>query len=257
MKIDKRIGKRKGTIVFIHGSSSSPRVFKEVMESSEIECTRITVELPGHGQNTSNEFKEEDFSFASYCKKLIAAINLFDDDILLVGNSLGGHLAIEIAPKVKRIRGLVIFGTPPAKKPINFDEAFLPVPALQTFFTENPSEIDIELAAEIAVYDKINAKSIKEDFKQANPLVRKNIAFDILNGKFSDQFKIFTTLKVPKFIIAGVNDPTVNPKYLVDVQKKCKTSCEIIKFKNCGHYPSLEKPEEFIETLKEIISKVF
>ncbi len=39
-------------------------------------------------------------------------------------------------------KGLVIFGTPPIKKPVNIEEAFLPVPELQTYLSENPSQTE-------------------------------------------------------------------------------------------------------------------
>ena len=71
-----------------------------------------------------------------------------------------------------------------------------------------------------------------------------------------DEYKIFTQLKIPTFIIAGNKDPTVNVNYLKKVIENT-TNCEFISFKNCGHYASLEKPEAFIETLEYITSKIF
>ena len=250
-------GKDRGTIVFIHGNSSSADVFNNTMLSNSITQTRIAVDLPGHGNNLNNYTHTNDFSIASYCNKLIAFIAQIDDDILLVGNSLGGHLAIEIVNDLPRLKGLIIFGTPPLKKPINFEEAFLPVPALQTFVTENPTEIEIEEAANVAVFKKENAFKVIEDFKKSNPKVRKAIGIDLSEGNFSDQFQLFTNFKVPKFIIAGQQDPSVNLEYLKAVKEECKGTCELTIVTECGHYPSLEKPEEFADILKDIILKVF
>jgi pimeloyl-ACP methyl ester carboxylesterase len=250
-------GKDKGVIVFIHGNSSSSEVFNEVVKSDIITQTKITVDLPGHGLRLMDDAKDEDFSVTANKINLIAFLNQIDDDILLVGNSLGGHLAIEISNNIEKLKGLIILGTPPLKKPINFEEAFLPVPALQTFFTENPSVLEIVEAANVAVFSKEHAQIIISDFKQANPKVRLAVAIDAAENNFTDEYEIFTCLNVPRFIIAGSHDPSVNPEYLKQVNEACKGACELIDFEDCGHYPSLEKPVEFSETIKRIASEVF
>ena len=256
MQYHKVEGKDKGTLVFIHGNSSSASIFKSILKSEVITSRKIAVDLPGHGSNL-NGFTPKDFTCAAYCSELLAFLNSIDDDILLIGNSMGGHLAIEIAPKVKRLKGLVIFGTPPLNKPINFEEAFIPVAALQTFLTENPKAEQIEEAAQVAVFDKENATEIIKDFELANPKVRSVLTADLMNNNFENQKEIFISLDVKKFIIAGRQDPSVNSEYLKQVKNACNNACEIIFFEQCGHYPSLEKPEEFIDAIKSITTQVF
>ncbi|RFN58452.1 alpha/beta fold hydrolase [Marixanthomonas ophiurae] len=250
-------GTDSGTILFIHGNSSSSEVFKKTVDSEEIPYTKITVDLPGHGANVEEYDAECDFSIKSYQEKLLSFIEEIDDDILLVGNSMGGHLAIELAPKIKNLKGLIIMGTPPVKKPINFEEAFLPQPALQTFLTENPSEHDMVTAAEIAVHKQENAAAILNDFKQANPKVRSVLANDLIQNRLDNQERIFSDLDAPKFIIRGTQDPTVNPSYLETITKQCNGTCTLIDYDECGHYPSLEQPDKFIKTISEIASQVF
>jgi pimeloyl-ACP methyl ester carboxylesterase len=257
MKHIKINGTDKGTIVFIHGNSSSSGVFKKVMESNSITSTKIAVDLPGHGANIEGFKNESDFSICNYRDKLVSFINQLDDDIILAGNSLGGHIAIEIATLIPRLKGLVIFGTPPLKKPLNLQEAFLPIPALQTFFTENPTDKEIETSAYEAVFKEKDTFKIIEDFKRSNPKVRKAIVADIAESNFLDEFNIFINLKIPKLIIAGKQDPSVNPHYLEEVKNSCNGTCKLVKFDECGHYPSLEKPKEFTIAINQIIHKIF
>lgn len=248
---------KKGTIIFIHGNSSSSEVFRTAIESELLPHTKIGLNLLGHGNHSANSTNEEDFSVNAYSKDILNKIARIDDEILLVGNSLGGHLAIEIAPEITNLKGIVIFGTPPVKKPINFEEAFLTVPALQTFLTEYPSKEDIEMAISAAVFNKEAIPQLVADFKKANPLVRKAIGIDLMENKLSNQLEIFSTLNIPKYIIAGKKDPSVNPEYLQEVRNHCNGNCKLIEFENCGHYPSIEKPEEFIATLIKITQEVF
>ena len=67
-----RKGAKKGTIVFIHGNLGSSEVFKNILESNEIEQTKIAVELPGHGTNQNGFALEIDFTLDSLLKKLIS-----------------------------------------------------------------------------------------------------------------------------------------------------------------------------------------
>lgn len=257
MEYKKVEGKDKGTIVFIHGNSSSSNVFNGVMESTLISQTKIAVDLPGHGSSVNGYVDDEDFSMKSYCKLLTKLIASIDDDILLVGNSLGGHIAIEVANNVNRLKGVVIYGTPPLKKPLNLEEAYLPVPELQTMFTEYPTDEDIQAVANVALYNKGKAIDVYEDFKKSNSKVRKAISEDAANGLLADEYAIFTQLKAPRFIIAGDQDPSVNLNYLKEVKEACNGSCELTMIENCGHYPSLDQLKEFIDVLKKITNKVF
>ena len=257
MKISLVKGKYKGTIVFIHGNSSSSKVFEQTLVSDVIKQTKIAVDLPGHGNNIEKYKNHSNFSLSFYKKKLIYDINKIDDDILLVGNSLGGHLAIEIANQNKKIKGLVIFGTAPVKKPINFEEAFIPIEALETFLTENPTEEAINSAVKVTSKNESCMPVMVSDFKKTNPLVRRDVAKDVLGNNFENEYEIFTQLEIPKFIIAGEFDASINRNYLKKVANDCNDNCEFILFENCGHYPSIEKPEKFIETLNYITKEVF
>lgn len=257
MKNKIKKGVENGVIICIHGNSSSSLVFESILNSDKIKQTVIAVDLPGHGENIEDYKNHQDFSMDFYREKLIHFIDAIDDDVLLVGNSLGGHLAIEIANEIENLKGLVIFSSPPVKKPINFEEAFLPVEALQTFFTEKPTDEAISSAVNIAVQNKECIATITSDFFKANPLVRASVAKDLLGNETLNEYEIFTKLEILKFIIAGDKDPSVNRDYLEKVAKNCDNNCEFILMENCGHYPSIEKPTEFIDVLNHITNKVF
>ena len=248
--------KLKGAVVCVHGNCSSSKVFNHFKNLKNFPYHIIANDLPGNGKNSNSQLPEDNL-FQYYKNLLTEQINNINDDIILVGNSLGGHLAIEIASNIKRLKGLVIMGTPPVKSPINFEEAFLPVEALSTFLTENPEDKAIEEASKVAVYDNSFAEQIISDFKAANPKIRTLIASDLLGNKLEDEYNKFINLSVPKFIIKGLQDPSVNPEYLKALQNDCEDNCEIIEFNNCGHYPSLEQPELFNQTILKISKSVF
>ena len=247
-------GSSRGTIVCIHGNSSSPKIFKSLLISSKINQTVIAIGLPGHSEYNKNTI--ESLSSKNICNTLIDYINNIDDGIFLLGNSLGGHLAIEIANQIKDLKGLMIFGTPPIEKPINFKNAFNDIPELQTFFTENPTNKEIENIARISVYNANHSEQIITDFKSANPLFRTALADDVIGNKWSHQKDLFLNLNIPKFIIKGDEDPIVNGDYLKGIIAH-DLHCELISVPQCGHYPTLEQPGLFINILNSASLKVF
>lgn len=255
MKFNSKKGVSKTTIVCIHGNSSSSKVFDSLLNSEKILQTVIAVDLPGHGVAVNEKLPEEKL-FSFYKGELINFINTIEDDIILIGNSLGGHLAIEISQNIPKLKGLVIMGTPPLKAPLNFEEAFNQVEALQTFLSENPNLEAIKSAAKVAAFIEENREVIISDFKKANPIVRSMTAASIMNGELENEYQQFIDLKIPKLIIRGKQDPSPKVEYLNRLVSECKNA-SIKEFKNCGHYPSLEQPKQFIEEVNNFVKNVF
>lgn len=248
LNVTTKKGTKKGTIVLLHGNSSSSKVFTPVFESA-ISHSIVAFDFYGQGDSDHNgKYKLSDMK-----DQVISVIKSIDDEILLVGHSLGGHLAIEVANDIENLKGLLVFGTPPVKKPLNMEEAFIVSPELNTYFTENPLEHEIDISMTIAVQNKSVIPLLKQDFLRSDPKIRSVIATQF--GEFSDELAILTNLACGKFIIAGDRDPSVNFNYLE--QTKNEANFELIKIINCGHYPSIEQPDEFIIHLENIANQSF
>ena len=125
-------------VVLIHGNSSSSRVFSRQLEGPLGQRFRlIAVDLPGHG--ASDDAKDPSaYSLPGHARAVRAVLDALGiDEAHFVGCSLGGHIALEMAPDLKSARGFVIFGTPPITSGEAMSEAFLPNPAMKVTFQEN------------------------------------------------------------------------------------------------------------------------
>jgi len=109
-----RKGAKKGTIILLHGNSSSSKVFEPVF-NSDIAYTLLAIDLPGHGESE----RAENYGYPQIREKLLDQVLKVEEPLILVGNSLGGHLAIEILNNITNSKGILIFGTPPLKRPLN------------------------------------------------------------------------------------------------------------------------------------------
>jgi len=249
----KKKGSQKGTIVLLHGNSSSSKIYDCLFESN-IDYSLVAYDLPGHG-NSENILS---YSFKILTKLLKDQIALENEPLLIVGTSLGGHLAIEILPDIEDAKGIIIMGTPPVKKPLNVEKAFIQSDSLLTFFDPSPSDEAVNSALNSLIGKKKIPEYIFKDFKETDPKVRADLAVELTQGEnLSDQHYIFSTDRRKKFIIHGCKDKIVNRSYLLDLIKDAMDKPVMIEIDNCGHIPSLYQPDIFISKLKEIASDVF
>ena len=240
-------------IIYIHGNSSSSNVFKPVLDVNS-PYHMCAFDLPGHGQSTfSNNVNH--YNFEHYKKISLAQIKQLHGEVLLVGNSLGGNIAIEIAPQIENLKGLLIMGTPPIKRPLNLEEAIIPNDALPVFMTEYPTNEEIDNAMTLGVYNPKKRQRIKDDFLASAPKIRSAIAADISNENLANEYEIFIQLNCLKMIIQGRQEPTVNSLYLSSLAEQSKA--DLIYIDECAHYPTLEQPIQFLKHLNTFALKCF
>jgi pimeloyl-ACP methyl ester carboxylesterase len=254
MHILKKEGSKPGYIVCIHGNSGSSNVFNKLFEADTLPYNLISFDLPGHG----NSAKSQQYTTAFFCQEILELLSTLNGDILLVGHSLGGHFALEIAKQVKQLKGLIIFGTPPIKIPLNMEEGFLPNPHMNTLFTAAPSAYEVDQLCESLVVNTSVIPFIKEDFLRTDPNFRSAWAAHIsIPNVLQNEREIFLSLTVPKFIIHGVEDSIINATYLKQLTEEASSDSEYIEINDCGHYPTLERPAIFLQHLAQISQKVF
>ena len=242
------------SIIFIHGNASSSKVFEPIIKNWQLPVNLIALDLPGHG----NSEKKTNYSWNSNKSSLLDDINKIEGDKLLLGNSLGGFYAVELAQKVKSLKGVVLMGSTPLKKPINFNEAFVPNPYVGAYLKNSPDKEEIHEAAYAAVENKSIVPLLIEDFYKTETKARTVLVDCLANPDvFLDQAKIFSLLRCSKYIITGKKDPIINFDYLKKLQKEAVHPIKLLEIKNCGHYPSIEKPKEFAKILEKISDEVF
>lgn len=159
------------------------------------------------------------------------------DRINLLGNSLGGHVALVYCTKhAERIRTLILTGSSGLYEnafgggfPRREDKDFLRQRIALTF--HDPKHVTDELVEEC--YQTVNDKAkLIRILSLAKSAIRHNMAKDLPN------------LKMPVCLVWGKQD-TITPPHVAEEFHSLIPQSELYWIDNCGHAAMMEHPDEF------------
>ena len=180
-----------------------------------------------------------------YLEAFIAYKNL--NYLNLVGNSLGGHIALIYTLKHQsNVKTLTLTGSSglfenamgsPFPKRNNFE--YIRQKTAETFY--DPAMASPELVDDIfsAVSDRNKALRIILTSKSA---IRHNL---------TDELK---EIKVPTLLIWGKND-IVTPPFVAEKFNELIPNSHLVWIDKCGHAPMMEHPQLFCDTLSDFLKK--
>jgi pimeloyl-ACP methyl ester carboxylesterase len=246
-------------ILFIHGNSLSSNSFKLQLEAPELQKYRLVAfDWPGHGKSSKPENAEEIYAFKNLVQlipKIINELNL--EKPIIVAHSFGGHIAIEAIPFLENIAGLVVFGTPPLKSPMNMEEAFLPNTHAPLMFTPELDTDKIDMLCTQFSENQSNYKSITHDISLTDPMFRGFVGQQLMQGKTQNEMELLSMLDSPLAVFHGKKDPLVNQSYLSTIPKKSLWRNKIHVINNAGHTAQLDNHKLFNKLLIQYAEDIF
>jgi pimeloyl-ACP methyl ester carboxylesterase len=175
-------------VVLIHGNSSSCAFSRQLDGRLGRSFRLIAIDLPGHG--ASDDAKDPSaYSLPGHARAIQAVLDALGiDEAYFVGWSLGGHIALEMAPDLRNSRGFVIFGTPPLSFREPIGEAFLSNPAMNVTFQESVDRT--EASAYVAAFFRPGFADIPsfflDDVLRTDGRARSNLGASIRLGGADD-----------------------------------------------------------------------
>jgi len=227
-------------VLLIHGNSLSSKSFaKQFVEPIVSKYHVVAVDLPGHGDSLPFEDPRNSYSLTGYSNLISELIDLLNlSQIVLVGHSLGGHIALEVSTKSPNIIGILIFGTPPLGIPPAINQAFL----------------DHRLEPSLLVLDGVEVPQFfVDDFNNTDPNARRFLIRNTAKNNYEDEINIVKNLKIPLAIIHGAQDKLINLNYLIDIPIPTLWRNKIQVIEHVGHSPQYEAPDIFNQILEQFL----
>lgn len=250
----------KGTerpVILVHGNSSSARTWGPVLAGPfgrRFRC--LAPDLPGHG-DSAKAANPADYSLPGYAAALTGFARAADAaDAVIVGWSLGGHIAIEAAPALPAAPGFVVFGTPPVGSADQLAEAFLPNPAMNVGFTAEVSAQDARTFAGsfTTAGSALPLDDFVTDILRTDGDARTGLLASVGAGRFTDQTAIVAALVRPLAILHGEGEQLVSLDYINKLMIPSLWRGAVQLIPGAGHAPHQEAPEAFTALLEAFIA---
>jgi pimeloyl-ACP methyl ester carboxylesterase len=231
-------------LLYLHGASGAP-VVQPFMDELAKDFEVLVPEHPGFGGSDEPEWLDNIHDLAYFYLDFLERLDL--RDVTVIGSSIGGWLALEIAIRNStRIRALSVVGP-----------AGIYVPGLKRgdVFLWSPEEKLRNLFVDQSIPERILAQpstpeqteiSVKNEFTVAR-LAWEPRMFD------PNLYKWLHRIQVPTQIIWGDSDKILPAGYAAEF-KKLIPQARVDIVPSCGHLPQAEKPKEFVKLFREFVS---
>ena len=244
--------------LLIHGNSASSRTFQPQLEGELGRNHRlIAIDLPGFGVSQPIADAENGLGIQGYGRlvvKVVAALGL--DEVVLVGWSLGGHVALEAADDIPGCKGVLIYGTPPLAFPPDMGAAFLPNPAMAAAF--NPQLTEAEMRGFVDAFFAPGYTTPDDrfmtDIRRSDGRARAAIAASIRPGGYKDEVQVTANLRVPLAVVHGAQEQLVSGAYFDAVPMPTLWRGAVQVIAGAGHAPHWETPDAFNALLADFLT---
>jgi pimeloyl-ACP methyl ester carboxylesterase len=238
-KINLRRGGSGEPLVFLHGASGASAIMP-FMEKLAQRFDVLVPEHPGYGLSDEPEWLDNIHDAAYFYLDFLEHFKL--KDVTLIGNSMGGWIAMEMAVRnTARLKSLVLVSP-----------AGVQVPGVQPadIFLMTPEELVRNLFHDPKIAEKRLAEPMTPEALDIVLKNRHTTARLAWEPRLYDPHlpKWLHRIDVPVHIIWGEQD-RILPVAMLDELRKHMPQAKTTVIKNAGHLPHVEKADEFCEVV--------
>ena len=244
-KVNLRRGGSGQPLLFLHGASGAPAVLP-FMEKLAERFEVLVPEHPGYGLSDEPEWLENIHDVAYFYLDFLKSLQL--DNVTLVGNSMGGWMAMEMAVRdTSRIGSLVLVAPAGIRAPgVEPADIFLlpPEEVVRRLF------FDPKLAA-ARLAEPMTPEALDLSLKNRHTTARLAWEPRLYDPNLA---KWLHRIDVPVKIIWGKED-RILPAAFADHYRKLFPKADIEIVPDCGHLPHVERAERFCDSVVRFACK--
>ena len=239
------------TLLFLHGWGINSGYWNNQINYFSKRYRTIAVDLPGFGKSKSTR---KNYTVEKYGNDVIDIISKLElQNVILIGHSMSGDIILEAAlTNNKQIAGVIGVDN---FKFVGFEMNPDQLKEMNSFIDSLKIDYKDLAPAYASKYlfspstDSNVRERVKNDYRNSNP----DVAVSSIKNVFDfDEMKKLSELNYKLFLINSDGMAT-NTNGL---KKYCKNSFEILDIHGTGHFPMIEKPDEFNLLLQAAVYKI-
>ena len=239
-------GKGDTAVILVHGWSINRGYWEKQLPALAKRFTVIVPDLGGHGQSGHNRDQWTIENYATDVSAIIEQLGL--NKVILAGHSMAGEICLIAALKNPgKVIGLV--GIDNFKGFVQHYTAEQEAESKQFL-----NELSLHYDSLVGIFvrqglfppdskDSISIGRVLHDAKAEDPIISVSTLSSLMQVSLQDS-AMLGQLRFPLHLIAA--DP---PPDMVQLKKLCRSGFSVRMIHGTGHYPMIEKPEEFNELL--------
>lgn len=245
-------GSGEPAVLLLHGNSGHKEVFVRQVEELSPRYRVVAPDLLGHGRSENAADPDHDYTLgghAQYLAELVAAMGI--GPVVVVGTSLGGHIALELAAQLSDARGLMLVGAPPfAKTTDSMAGAWLPGPAVELSGKAELNETDVErFVAAHAIDSAELAEGLRRAIRRSDGRSRTTVVGALLSEQAADQRELVRNSDIPIAVVNGGDDSAVNLAFIEAAPYRQLWRGQSFRIAGAGHMPQASHPRAFNDLL--------
>lgn len=245
-------------VVLIHGNSSCKEIFSQQLVSElSLRYRMIAFDLPGHGQSSDAPDPMVTYSIHGYADATIALLEALGiRQAVIIGWSLGGHVALEMLARWPGALAAWITGTPPAG-PADMGVAFQQSEHMALTFQESFTPEEAQIYAQETVGERVDLHPWMADAAlRADGRFRPLMLQSVAAGLDVDGREVAETALQPLAVVSGENEPFVNNGFLTTVAYNNLWDGKVHILEGLAHMPFWEDAPRVNPLLERFLDEV-
>lgn len=231
------------TLILLHGVAGQLSNWERVIDGLSLRYRVIVPSLPIHDRRYPAKLE----SLLQYTEAFVEELQL--DDVVLVGNSLGGHIGLLYTlAHPSHVRGLVLAASSGLYErnyagssfPRRHDYSYISKITQDVFFDKK--------VADKVLLDECY-KMLQDPFKVLRVIKLARVA---QQNNLSAELPHITT---PTLLVWGLNDTVTPPRVAYEFYRKLPNA-RLNFIDNCCHAPMMEHPDAFVNYIHEYIGEL-
>lgn len=236
-------------ILFLHGWGSNYKIFEFLFPYLITNYRVVAIDLPGFGESTQpkESFSSDDYS--AFCINFLKKLDLLNKNIILVGHSNGGRIAIKLNLKYNNtinIKKNILIDSAGIRSKLS---AFKKLKIKIFKFLKKIASLSLIKKIYPNLEENIKNKFGSSDYNNASPIMKETLV-KLVNEDLSDNL---SKIDVPTLLIWGDKDSATPIEHAKIMNKSIKDSGLVI-YENCSHFSFIENREKTILVFKSFLN---